>query len=677
MNAEKDINLHLDLQCKGSGGGSSSSAGPSNSPSLHSTSAISHANASANANANANASAKAGPSSSLNSSSGNSSSSQPLPHRKLKTSQSSPAPQVISLLGDNDIATPVRPTENRRKSSDKGNAPIASIFTTLSSGKRKAKVEEDDPPNRLSTVTDKAQNEESRSLDKKPRLNPLRANQPLAERSRPTSLSAYIGQTDLVGPGSLLRARIEAGEGVGSCILWGPPGCGKTTLARLIAKTADADFKELSATSSGTSDVRTVFEQAKNSLKLTGRRTILMVDEIHRFNKPQQDLFLPYVENGWVQLIGATTENPSFKVNGALLSRCQVFTLSPHTPESLQEILTNALASSPQPVPQVPAELVPFLADVADGDARQALNGLELALKVCQAPRQTTLPTGNRTQTDPGKSASSLDGNLADGEAVQKEEEERKKRDEELMEAVRRGLRKGYDRSGEERYDMISAMHKCLRGSDGSAAMYWLARMITGGEDPLYIARRLVVVASEDVGLADPQALPLAMATYQACQVIGLPECRINLAHCVAYLAEAPKSTRSYTAYKRAEALANQPPLPGVPLQIRNAPTQLMKKLGYGKRYSYDPDYAHPVYNEYLPNTLANHSSHSSYPDEHILKSAEAEKRGKTWDEERLGEWEWRINGGKDWSGRRVADKSREDKDRTGADMEDVQMAPS
>ncbi|RSH90212.1 hypothetical protein EHS25_001546 [Saitozyma podzolica] len=458
---------------------------------------------------------------------------------------------------------------------------------------------------------------ENGPTEKRQRVNPVVAAQPLAERTRPSTLSTYIGQGDLVGPGSLLRARIEAGEGVGSCILWGPPGCGKTTLARLIAKTANADFKELSATSSGTADVRQVFEQAKNSLKLTGRRTILMIDEIHRFNKSQQDLFLPYVENGSVQLIGATTENPSFKVNGALLSRCQVFTLSKHVPEDLLQILTNALAY------------------VADGDARQALNGLELALKVCDTPsyRQATLSR-----------STSKDGGGAEVEA-EVDPLERKKRDGELMDAVRRGLRKGYDRSGEERYDMISALHKCLRGSDGSAAMYWLARMITGGEDALYIARRLVVVASEDVGLADNHALPLAMATYQACQVIGLPECRINLAHCVAYLAEAPKSTRSYTAYKRAEALAQEPPLPGVPLQIRNAPTQLMKKLGYGKHYSYDPNYAHPVFNEYLPFQLARHSSHSGYPDEQILKPPEAEQRDKEWDEDRLAEWEWRSRG--------------------------------
>nr|XP_031861861.1 uncharacterized protein CI109_002690 [Kwoniella shandongensis]KAA5528933.1 hypothetical protein CI109_002690 [Kwoniella shandongensis] len=588
-----DINLHLDLQCRGA---PPSTAGPSTTPKPNPRSL-----------------------SQTHSQTRLTSTSQQF-EAKLSTS---PERDVITI---EDTPTS-KPALSARRVSGKagGGEGIASIFnagpstSSSSSTKRKVKAE----PTEDVSLGAEASSEELRSVEKKPRLNPLVANQPLAERSRPSTLSKYIGQTDLVGPGSLLRARIEAGEGVGSCILWGPPGCGKTTLARLIAKTANADFKELSATSSGTSDVRQVFEQAKNGLKLTGR-----------FNKPQQDLFLPYVENGWVQLIGATTENPSFKVNGALLSRCQVFTLSPHTPESLQTILGNALSSIPDPLPHLPPELFPFLADVADGDARQALNGLELALKVCQAPRQTK-----------------LDDKKINGIQVE-DEEEQKKRDVELMDAVRRGLRKGYDRSGEERYDMISALHKCLRGSDGSAAMYWLARMLTGGEDPLYIARRLVVMSSEDVGLADPQALPLAIATYQACQVIGMPECRINLAHCVAYLAEAPKSTRSYTAYKRAESLATTPPLPGVPLQIRNAPTQLMKKLGYGKRYSYDPDYAHPVYNEYLPHTLSQHSSHSSFPEEQILKRPEIESRSKTWDEDRLGEWEWKVNGNKEWEGR-------------------------
>ncbi|KAK8846711.1 hypothetical protein IAR55_005798 [Kwoniella newhampshirensis] len=610
--AQDDINLHLDLQCRGS----SSGAGPSTTPDPRSIT---------------------------------STHSQSFTQTRLRTSQDTESTSPDREIKAVEDTPSSKPGLKARRVSGKGEG-IASIFnsssnTGPSSTKRKVKP----GPSDVLAEGGPVVGEEMRSAEKKPRLNPLVANQPLAERSRPSTLAKYIGQTDLVGPGSLLRARIEAGEGVGSCILWGPPGCGKTTLARLIAKTANADFKELSATSSGTSDVRQVFEQAKNGLKLTGRRTILMVDEIHRFNKPQQDLFLPYVENGWVQLIGATTENPSFKVNGALLSRCQVFTLSPHTPESLQTILQNALSSIPDPLPHLPPELLPFLADVADGDARQALNGLELALKVCQAPRQTKL-TESRTNGS------------SDGEKV--DEEEQRKRDVELMDAVRRGLRKGYDRSGEERYDMISALHKCLRGSDGSAAMYWLARMLTGGEDPLYIARRLVVMSSEDVGLADAQALPLAMATYQACQVIGMPECRINLAHCVAYLAEAPKSTRSYTAYKRAESLATSPPLPGVPLQIRNAPTQLMKKLGYGKRYSYDPDYAHPVYNEYLPHTLAQHSSHSAFPDEHVLKRSEIEARSKMWDEDRLGEWEWRVNGNKEWEGR--ARRSSEGEGRTG-----------
>ncbi|CUA69546.1 putative ATPase [Rhizoctonia solani] len=421
---------------------------------------------------------------------------------------------------------------------------------------------------------------------------------PLAERMRPNTLDALVGQEHLVGKGSLLRGLMESGT-TGSMILWGPPGSGKTTIARMLASYTDATFTELSATSSGTADVRAIFEAAKAALKLSGRRTMLFMDEIQRFNKAQQDIFLPYVENGWIQLVGATTENPSFKLNGALLSRCRVFVLEKLTDEQIETILKQALdrletavplsltpganhiPSSPPPSastspapssaeldgastssndnsttawpshPQATPKILTSISSLAAGDARTALSLLELVLG---APRTIT--------------------------------------EDKLLESLRRSVSSRYDRSGDDRYDMISALHKSIRGSDGSAAMYWLARMLTSGEDPLYIARRLIVVASEDVGLADNSALPLAIATYSACQTIGMPECRINLAHCVAFLSEAPKSTRSYEAYKKAEEAAQDSTIP-VPMNIRNAPTNLMKDLGYGEGYLYNPAFAY------------------------------------------------------------------------------------
>ncbi|BGP56364.1 DNA-dependent ATPase mgs1 [Rhodotorula sphaerocarpa] len=445
----------------------------------------------------------------------------------------------------------------------------------------------------------------------------LEAAKPLPELVRPRVLEDFVGQEHLLGPGALLRGLIEA-DRIGSVIFWGPPGTGKTTIARVIAKTTSSIFKELSATNATTAQLREVFVEAENVLKLTGRKTLLFIDEIQRFNKSVQDAFLPVVEAGTLSLIASTTENPSFRVNNALLSRCRVFVLNKLTQDDIVRVLVRALRlqheqqtgealpPAPAPVPvniapegsevkqdpdsdanarsppdvdpvfahtgPVDPDLVRFLAAAADGDARVALSSLDLALSA-------TRDTGGR---------------------VSREE-------------LKRSLRKAhlqYDRTGDHHYDTISALHKAVRGSDANAALYWLARMLEGGDDPLFVARRLVRMCI--------------------------------LAQVVVMLAESPKSVRVYKAYNAAKALVRQSEAYPVPMHIRNAPTGLMKQLGYGRDYRYEPGYAHPVHQTFLPPELAGTA---------FLRDEES-LVGKTYDEAALKEWEWRKLGGERWPGR-------------------------
>lgn len=392
---------------------------------------------------------------------------------------------------------------------------------------------------------------------------------PLAERMRPRKLDDVFGQ-ELVGPNGVLRSLIESGR-VPSMILWGGSGTGKTTIARCIAQMVGSRFIEMNATSSGVAECKKLFSEAENDLRLTGRKTIIFCDEIHRFTKSQQDVFLKPVEAGTITLIGATTENPSFKVVNALLSRCRTFTLRKLTTEDIQQILLRAIqteqsASSTPPSSLLDEEFVTYLAKFSDGDARTALNLLELALSLTNRPNVTK---------------------------------------EDIKEALTKTL--VYDRAGDQHYDTISAFHKSVRGSDADAALYYLARMLQSGEDPLFIARRMVVIASEDVGVADNTLLPLATSTYTATQQIGMPEARIPLAHCCVALCLAPKSTRAYRGLNNAYAALREPGVAGlpVPLHLRNAPTRLMRELGYGREYKYNPNYKDGmVMQDYLPDEL-------------------------------------------------------------------------
>ena len=396
------------------------------------------------------------------------------------------------------------------------------------------------------------------------------ASQPLASRLRPQTLDEYCGQKHLLGEGKILRRLIES-DSVSSMIFWGPPGVGKTTLARIIANRTKANFIDFSAVTSGIKEIKTVMEQAEKNRRF-GEKTILFVDEIHRFNKAQQDAFLPFVEKGSIILIGATTENPSFEVNGALLSRCKVFVLQELKTDELCGLLKHALTDERgfglQKV-EIDDVLIESIANFANGDARSALSTLEMAVLNGVFDGEKTVVT-----------AETLEQCIS-----------------------RKSLL--YDKNGEQHYNIISALHKSMRNSDPDASVYWLARMLEAGEDPLYIARRITRFASEDIGLSDPRALEIAVAVFQACRLIGMPECTVHLTEAVVYMSLAPKSNALYTAYGSAKRDAVNMLAEPVPLVIRNAPTKLRKELEYGKGYQYAHDTADKLTDmQCLPDSL-------------------------------------------------------------------------
>lgn len=419
---------------------------------------------------------------------------------------------------------------------------------------------------------------------------------PLAARLRPRTLDEVAGQEHLLGPGKPLRVAIEQGE-TGSILFWGPPGAGKTTIARLVARYVDAEFVPFSAVTDGVPRIREIVAEAEQRRALGGR-TVLFVDEIHRFNRGQQDALLPHVETGLLTLIGATTENPSFEINGALLSRMRVFVLQPLAPHHLEQLIDRALSDAERGLGAQALEIAPdartLLAEQSDGDARRALTVLEAAALLARAEARE----GRGRTPGEAAAASAASESLAEGAPPPRPGATPSTRIERThVEAALQQRLAVYDKSGEQHFNLISAYHKSLRGSDPQAALYWLARMIEGGEDPLYIARRTVRFAAEDVGLADPRALEVAIAARDAFHFLGSPEGELALAEAAVYLATAPKSNRVYLAWKAAQDAARKTPAAPVPLHIRNAPTALMKELGYGAGYQY----AHGVPEAYLP----------------------------------------------------------------------------